>query len=81
MIIGGRERRLTLTTFSIVGEGKDEIRGKVMSNNMEFDIEKPCVYCEGVSDFVMIEGGWYVCAGCIKEGETDIEALSTEGEE
>jgi hypothetical protein len=39
----------------------------------EFDIEKPCVHCEGVSDFVQIDGGWYVCTGCIKEGLTDTE--------
>jgi len=39
----------------------------------DLDIEKPCVYCEGVSDFVMIDGGWYVCTGCIKEGKTDTE--------
>lgn len=30
-----------------------------------------CVYCEGVADFIQIDGGWYVCAGCIKDGETD----------
>ena len=45
------------------------------NRQMEFDIEKPCVYCEGVADFVMIEGGWYVCAGCIKEGQTDTEGI------
>ena len=28
---------------------------------MQFDIDKPCTYCEGVADFVMIDGGWYVC--------------------
>jgi len=31
LIIGGRERRLTLTTFPIVGEDKDKIRGKDMN--------------------------------------------------
>ncbi len=30
-----------------------------------------CVYCEGAADFIQIKGGWYVCTGCIKEGETD----------
>ena len=30
-----------------------------------------CVYCEGVADFIMIDGGWYVCANCVKDGETD----------
>lgn len=34
-----------------------------------------CVFCEGVADFIMIEGGWLACAGCIKEGKTDIESL------
>jgi hypothetical protein len=33
-----------------------------------------CVHCEGVASFVMIEGGWYICAGCIKDGETDTKA-------
>jgi len=33
-----------------------------------------CVYCEGVADFIQIDGGWYVCAGCIKEGQTDTQA-------
>jgi hypothetical protein len=37
-----------------------------------------CVYCEGVADFVMIDGGWYVCAGCIKEGQTDTEGINYE---
>ena len=37
-----------------------------------------CVYCEGVTDFVMIDGGWYVCAGCIKEGQTDTEGINYE---
>lgn len=31
-----------------------------------------CVYCEGMADFIQIEGGWYVCASCIKDGETDV---------
>ena len=31
-----------------------------------------CVYCEGVADFIMIEGGWYVCRLCIQDGETDV---------
>jgi len=46
---------------------------------IEFDIEKPCTYCNGVADFVMIDGGWYVCAECIKDGETDIKALEQKG--
>jgi hypothetical protein len=33
-----------------------------------------CVYCEGVADFIWLDGGWYVCAGCIKEGDTDTKA-------
>lgn len=33
-----------------------------------------CVHCEGVADFIQIQGGWYVCAGCIKDGETDTKA-------
>jgi len=33
-----------------------------------------CVYCEGVADFEWLDGGWYVCTGCIKEGKTDTEA-------
>ena len=32
-----------------------------------------CVYCEGVADFIQIEGNWYVCTDCIKDGETDTE--------
>lgn len=44
---------------------------------LEFDIEKPCVHCEGVSDFVEIDGGWYVCRDCIKDGETDVEAIDS----
>ena len=27
---------------------------------IEFDIEKPCVHCEGVADFVEIDGGYKV---------------------
>lgn len=46
---------------------------------MQFDIDKPCTYCEGVADFVMIDGGWYVCTDCIKDGETDTQA--EEGED
>jgi hypothetical protein len=38
-----------------------------------------CVYCEGVADFHWLDGGWYVCTGCIKEGKTDTEAIE-EGE-
>jgi hypothetical protein len=30
-----------------------------------------CVYCEGVADFVWLDGGWHICTGCIKEGYTD----------
>ena len=48
---------------------------------MELDIEKPCTYCEGVADFVMIEGGWYVCTDCIKDGETDTNAQEGESDE
>jgi len=33
-----------------------------------------CAYCEGVADFQWLDGGWYVCTGCIKEGQTDTEA-------
>jgi hypothetical protein len=39
-----------------------------------------CVYCEGVADFQWLDGGWYVCTGCIKEGQTDTEAEEGEGE-
>ena len=28
-----------------------------------------CVYCEGVADFIRIDGGWYVCRECIKDDE------------
>jgi hypothetical protein len=38
-----------------------------------------CVYCEGVADFHWLDGGWYVCTGCVKEGKTDTEAIE-EGE-
>jgi hypothetical protein len=34
-----------------------------------------CVYCEGVADFTWLDGGWYVCTGCIKEGKTDTEPM------
>lgn len=33
-----------------------------------------CVYCEGVADYIMIDGGWYVCRECIKDGEDDVVA-------
>lgn len=39
-----------------------------------------CVYCGGVADFQWLDGGWYVCTGCIKEGQTDTEAEEGEGE-
>jgi hypothetical protein len=45
-----------------------------MPKQITFDIDKPCTYCEGVADFVMIDGAWYVCADCIKDGETDTQA-------
>jgi hypothetical protein len=35
-----------------------------------------CVYCEGVADFKWLDGGWYVCSECIKDGETDAKAES-----
>lgn len=38
------------------------------------DTMNECVYCEGVADFEWLDGGWYVCTGCIKEGKTDTEA-------
>ena len=41
---------------------------------MELPIPEECVYCEGVAEFVMIEGNWYVCRECIKDGETDVVA-------
>jgi len=41
---------------------------------MESPIPEECVYCEGVADFITIDGGWYVCRGCIQDGETDIVA-------
>lgn len=37
-----------------------------------------CVYCEGVADFKWLDGGWYVCTGCVKEGQTDTKG---EGED
>ena len=33
-----------------------------------------CVYCEGVADFIWLDGGWYVCTGCIKDENTDTKA-------
>lgn len=38
-----------------------------------------CVHCEGVADFQWLDGGWYVCTGCIKEGLTDTQAEEKEG--
>lgn len=45
--------------------------GEQMSNDLEGT--KWCVYCEGVADFQWLDGGFYVCTGCIKEGETDTQ--------
>lgn len=47
-----------------------------MSNTKEETFE--CVYCDGVADFVMIEGNFCVCAGCIKDGETDTKSVDDE---
>jgi hypothetical protein len=32
-----------------------------------------------VADFLWLDGGWYACTGCIKEGKTDTEAIEEEG--
>lgn len=40
-----------------------------------------CVYCEGVADFQWLDGGWYICTGCIKEGKTDTEIEEGESNE
>jgi hypothetical protein len=37
-----------------------------------------CVYCEGVADFIWLDGGWYVCADCIKDGNTDTKPREME---
>jgi len=37
-----------------------------------------CVYCEGLADFMWLDGNWYVCTGCVKEGKTDTEAIESE---
>ena len=37
-----------------------------------------CVHCDGVADFIMIDGGWYVCRECIKDGDTDTLAQEEE---
>jgi len=34
-----------------------------------------CVYCTCVADFIWLDKNWYVCTGCIKEGQTDTEAI------
>jgi hypothetical protein len=30
-----------------------------------------CCICEGLADYITIEGGWYVCKECIKTGKSD----------
>jgi len=30
-----------------------------------------CCICEGLADYITIEGGWYVCKSCIEDGKTD----------
>jgi hypothetical protein len=30
-----------------------------------------CAICKDNADYIMIEGGWYVCQNCIKTGEID----------
>lgn len=30
-----------------------------------------CSICEGVADFITIEGGWYLCKSCISDGKAD----------
>lgn len=44
-----------------------------MSDNL--DGTKWCVYCNGVADFQWLDGGFYVCSECIKEGECDSNPL------
>ena len=41
-------------------------------------MSEQCVHCDGVADFIMIDGGWYVCRGCIKDGDTDVVAETEE---
>jgi hypothetical protein len=42
----------------------------------DLDGTKWCAYCEGVADFQWLDGGFYVCTDCIKDGETDTEGES-----
>jgi hypothetical protein len=48
------------------------------AHNCEEALIGECVYCEGVADFQWLEGGWYVCTGCIKEGKTDTQVQGEE---
>ena len=67
---GGEFGRLSLVASH--REGNTQTREK---EGKQMGEDKECVYCEGVADFVWLEGGWHVCAGCVKEGKTDTEAI------
>ena len=30
-----------------------------------------CCICEGLADYITIEGGWYVCKECVVTGKND----------
>ena len=30
-----------------------------------------CCVCEGLADYITIEGGWYVCKECVVTGKAD----------
>ncbi len=49
--------------------------GTGFNDYVEREIMNKCIYCEGVADFHWLDGGWYVCTGCVKEGKTDTEPI------
>ena len=56
---------------SSVEHAKAHMRYRTKRYSIMFE---ECVYCEGVADYIMIDGGWYVCRSCIKDGEDDVVA-------
>jgi hypothetical protein len=50
------------------------ISARLVKRKRERSRMNECIHCEGVADFQWLDGGWYVCTGCIKEGLTDTQA-------
>ena len=38
-----------------------------------------CCICEGLADYITIEGGWYVCKECIKTGKSEYQLQQERG--